>query len=295
MYGITETTVHVTYRPLTPADLERGAGSVIGRPLPDLRALPARTRRCSRCPVGVRGRDLRRRRRRRPRLPEPAGADRRALRRRTRSRRAPARGSTAPATWPGASPDGDARVPRPHRPPGEDPRLPHRARRDRGGARGAPASCARRSSWRARTTPGDRRLVAYVVAGAGRASGIVQALRPLSPTGCPSTWSRATSCSLDALPLTANGKVDRKALPAPERQRAAGSSTPYVAPRTPDRGDARRRSGRGARRRAGRRGRQLLRARRRLDPQHPGGCAVPRRRPEDHASGSLPGRRRSRV
>jgi amino acid adenylation domain-containing protein len=34
MYGITETTVHVTYRPLSKADT--AAGSVIGRPIPDL-------------------------------------------------------------------------------------------------------------------------------------------------------------------------------------------------------------------------------------------------------------------
>ena len=37
MYGITETTVHVTYRPITRADLDAGAGSVIGVPIPDLR------------------------------------------------------------------------------------------------------------------------------------------------------------------------------------------------------------------------------------------------------------------
>jgi amino acid adenylation domain-containing protein len=36
MYGITETTVHVTWRPITLADLERG-GSPIGAPLGDLR------------------------------------------------------------------------------------------------------------------------------------------------------------------------------------------------------------------------------------------------------------------
>jgi acyl-CoA synthetase (AMP-forming)/AMP-acid ligase II/acyl carrier protein len=35
MYGITETTVHVTYRPLSTADLDT-AGSVIGLPIPDL-------------------------------------------------------------------------------------------------------------------------------------------------------------------------------------------------------------------------------------------------------------------
>ena len=36
MYGITETTVHVTYRPLTKADLEVASESLIGRPIPDL-------------------------------------------------------------------------------------------------------------------------------------------------------------------------------------------------------------------------------------------------------------------
>ncbi|WP_193201045.1 AMP-binding protein, partial [Nostoc sp. MG11] len=36
MYGITETTVHVTYRPITTADLSNNAGSVIGCPIPDL-------------------------------------------------------------------------------------------------------------------------------------------------------------------------------------------------------------------------------------------------------------------
>ena len=37
MYGITETTVHVTYRPITAADLEGVHGSRIGGPIPDLR------------------------------------------------------------------------------------------------------------------------------------------------------------------------------------------------------------------------------------------------------------------
>ncbi len=36
MYGITETTVHVTYRPIYLRDLETAPGSVIGRPIPDL-------------------------------------------------------------------------------------------------------------------------------------------------------------------------------------------------------------------------------------------------------------------
>jgi amino acid adenylation domain-containing protein len=36
MYGITETTVHVTYRPMSAADLEHPGRSPIGRPIPDL-------------------------------------------------------------------------------------------------------------------------------------------------------------------------------------------------------------------------------------------------------------------
>ncbi|MFT5462877.1 MAG: amino acid adenylation domain-containing protein, partial [Planctomycetota bacterium] len=36
MYGITETTVHVTYRPVCMRDLDEGRGSVIGVPIPDL-------------------------------------------------------------------------------------------------------------------------------------------------------------------------------------------------------------------------------------------------------------------
>ncbi|QXI31601.1 amino acid adenylation domain-containing protein [Pseudomonas vanderleydeniana] len=36
MYGITETTVHVTYRPLSLADLDQAAGSPIGEPIVDL-------------------------------------------------------------------------------------------------------------------------------------------------------------------------------------------------------------------------------------------------------------------
>ncbi|MCI0595646.1 MAG: AMP-binding protein, partial [candidate division Zixibacteria bacterium] len=36
MYGITETTVHVTYRPLTADDVYQNRGSLIGQPIPDL-------------------------------------------------------------------------------------------------------------------------------------------------------------------------------------------------------------------------------------------------------------------
>ena len=55
----------------------------------------------------------------------------------------PRRASTARAT--GSAPGRRQRgVPRPHRPPGEDPRLPRRAGRDRGGARREPGDAAGR-------------------------------------------------------------------------------------------------------------------------------------------------------
>ncbi len=54
MYGITETTVHVTYRPLGRADLERPRRSVIGVPIPDLRCTCS-TRDGEPVPVGVAG------------------------------------------------------------------------------------------------------------------------------------------------------------------------------------------------------------------------------------------------
>ena len=54
MYGITETTVHVTYRPLEPADTERRGGSPIGIRIPDLRIYILDTPRQP-VPIGVVG------------------------------------------------------------------------------------------------------------------------------------------------------------------------------------------------------------------------------------------------
>ena len=55
MYGITETTVHVTYRPIAAADLERGAGSVDRRADPRPAASTCSTPRGEPVPVGVPG------------------------------------------------------------------------------------------------------------------------------------------------------------------------------------------------------------------------------------------------
>jgi amino acid adenylation domain-containing protein len=54
MYGITETTVHVTYRPLSQRDLAAGIGSVIGRAIPDLQ-LYILDNRQQLVPIGVPG------------------------------------------------------------------------------------------------------------------------------------------------------------------------------------------------------------------------------------------------
>src|SRR5258708_25421457 len=52
MYGITETTVHVTYRPVDLPDIVGGRASVIGGPIPDLQ-IYLLDRRLNPVPVGV--------------------------------------------------------------------------------------------------------------------------------------------------------------------------------------------------------------------------------------------------
>ena len=59
------------------------------------------------------------------------------------------------------------RLPRPGRPPGQDPRLPHRAGRDRGRARSRTRPSARRPCSSGSDAPGDPRLVAYLVTDGG--------------------------------------------------------------------------------------------------------------------------------
>jgi acyl carrier protein len=71
---------------------------------------------------------------------------------------------------------------------------------------------------------GDLRLVAYVVGDV-----TADALRGALRRRLPDSMLPSSFVFLDALPLLSNGKVDRKALPAPEWQDTVES---YVAPRT---------------------------------------------------------------
>ncbi|NNB98210.1 non-ribosomal peptide synthase/polyketide synthase, partial [Corallococcus exiguus] len=79
--------------------------------------------------------------------------------------------------------------------------------------------------------PGDKRLVAYVVPPEGTESAPTpEALKDWLKQLLPEHMRPSALLVLEALPLNTNGKVDRKALPAP--QGTALAST-YVAPRTP--------------------------------------------------------------
>jgi acyl-CoA synthetase (AMP-forming)/AMP-acid ligase II len=70
-------------------------------------------------------------------------------------------------------------------------------------------------------TPGEKRLVAYVVARARNDSRIEQSrasgeLRQFLQARLPEFMIPASFVWLDALPLRPNGQIDRRALPAPE-------------------------------------------------------------------------------
>jgi len=77
--------------------------------------------------------------------------------------------------------------------------------------------------------PGDKRLVAYVVAESPDTLTSSAELRRHVGKQLPDYMTPAAFVQMAKLPLTPNGKVDRKALPAPDQSRDAGAV--YVAPR----------------------------------------------------------------
>ena len=103
------------------------------------------------------------------------------------------------------------RVRRPRRPPGEDPRLPHRAGGDRGARCGAPGSggdgCLAREDRAGEPAAGRLRRLQ-----AGR-PGDIPGLRDSLKQTLPGVHGAERVRAAGRVPLTANGKVNRKALP----------------------------------------------------------------------------------
>ena len=78
--------------------------------------------------------------------------------------------------------------------------------------------------------PGDQRLVAYITSDPTETPSPGE-LRDHLKAKLPKEMVPASFVSLDALPRTPNGKLDRRALPAPEQVRSE-SRAPFMVPRT---------------------------------------------------------------
>ncbi|MFN6484866.1 MULTISPECIES: non-ribosomal peptide synthetase [unclassified Nostoc] len=227
MYGITETTVHVTYRPLTMADLKIAPGSVIGRPIPDLQ-IYLLDQHGQPVPIGVIG----------EMYIGGAGVARGYLNRPelTALRFIPNSFSDKPNARLYKSgdlarylPNGDieylGRI---------DHQVKIRGFRIELGE--IEAMLAQHPSIREtvvlaqETQPGDKNLVAYVVP-CNKQTLTTSELRNFLLKLLPEYMVPSVFIMLEVLPLTSNGKVNRQALPAPETLRPE-LEVAYVMPQT---------------------------------------------------------------
>ena len=227
MYGITETTVHVTYRPIEAADCDAET-SPIGVPIPDL-TLYLLDPRGAPVPDGVAG-EL---------FVGGAGVARGYLNRPELNQERFI-----------ANPFGPGRLYRTgdvaRRLPGGE--LDFRGRIDdqvkirgfrielgeiQAAIREAPG-VADGAVVAVEAAPGDTRLAAYVVpedgAGAHAAQRLREQVRSHLEHKLPAYMVPASLVLLERLPLTRNGKTDHRALPAPDWEQAAGED--FLAPRT---------------------------------------------------------------
>ena len=182
-------------------------------------------------PVGVTGELYLGRRRAGPRLPRPPRADRERF---VADPFGAAGRADVPHRRPGAL---DRRrragVPRPGRRPGQDPRLPHRARRDRG--RAAPRHPGVGTRWSSYAPHGraraDQRLVAYVVPADGRRHAARRgAARRWSPAACPLHGAVGVRRPGRAAADPQRQARPRARCPRPDRHRAASGATSRRAP-----------------------------------------------------------------
>ncbi|MGV9451899.1 amino acid adenylation domain-containing protein [Streptomyces sp. NPDC003635] len=225
MYGITETTVHTTYHRLTEADLDPQAGNPVGHPLADLRVYLLDGDGLL-VPVGVPGEihvggpGVARGYLNRPRLtaerfvPNPYGPPGSRL----------YKSGDLARRLPDGSLEFLGRI---------DDQVKIRGFRIELGE----IETALAAHPRVRDavvlvredTPGDKRLTAWVTP-AGDTAPTPAELRSHLSGQLPEYMVPAAFVALDALPLTTNGKLDKRALPAPG-QDALGACG-YVAPRT---------------------------------------------------------------